>query len=442
MRFRTRARGGSGGGGGSPSLSLDFLNSVYSDTTSGAYASLADYLTASSGSFTRSGDNAWYFNSAGTLTQATANVPRFDYDPATLAFRGLLMEGERTNGIRNNSNMSAATVGTPGNTPTNWITTNASNGISRNVVGTGTEDGIPYIDIRFNGTASATAVLNIEFDARTAITAAPSEVWRFSHYSRLISGSLTGISALTYLFDANAAGTLTGGVSSASFTPTTGLLSGQRHSVSRTVSDVTAERIVGQWRFSITSGTVVDVTVRIGGAQIEKGATVSSLILTTGSARTRNADVFYIADDWLNATAGSLKATIRTATQTASFNFATLHNATDDDENIALRNNSSSIAALTVTDGGVSQADFTNHTAHPASTARTVFAAWAANDFALSSVGTVVTTDTSGTVPTGLTRLQIGNNRAGTAPFFGHVQKIEGYGSRLSNNQLQAGSAS
>jgi hypothetical protein len=46
--------------------------------------------------FTRA-SSSWAFNSAGVLTQYAANTPRFDYDPVTLAPRGLLIEEQRTN---------------------------------------------------------------------------------------------------------------------------------------------------------------------------------------------------------------------------------------------------------------------------------------------------------------------------------------------------------
>lgn len=39
------------------------------------------------------------FNSAGTLETIGSNLPRFDYDPSTLAFRGVLVEEQRTNYI-------------------------------------------------------------------------------------------------------------------------------------------------------------------------------------------------------------------------------------------------------------------------------------------------------------------------------------------------------
>jgi hypothetical protein len=46
--------------------------------------------------FTR-GSTATYFDATGTMQTAAANVPRWDYDPATLALRGLFFEENRTN---------------------------------------------------------------------------------------------------------------------------------------------------------------------------------------------------------------------------------------------------------------------------------------------------------------------------------------------------------
>lgn len=49
-------------------------------------------------SFTR-GSAGWYFNASGVLVQASTNVPRFDYDPATLQPFGYLTEMQSTNSI-------------------------------------------------------------------------------------------------------------------------------------------------------------------------------------------------------------------------------------------------------------------------------------------------------------------------------------------------------
>lgn len=54
-------------------------------------SNFADIIT-----FTRA-SAAWRFNSSGVLEQVAADEPRFDYDPVTLALRGLLVEEQRTN---------------------------------------------------------------------------------------------------------------------------------------------------------------------------------------------------------------------------------------------------------------------------------------------------------------------------------------------------------
>ena len=67
-----------------PKLALDFTT-----------ASLDSRIT-----FTRTtgaSNPATYVNSSGVITAATNNQPRFDYDPVTLACKGLLIEESRSN---------------------------------------------------------------------------------------------------------------------------------------------------------------------------------------------------------------------------------------------------------------------------------------------------------------------------------------------------------
>jgi hypothetical protein len=51
--------------------------------------------------FTRTGDTATVTNSSGVIVGINANLPRFDYDPTTLACKGLLIEDPRTNLLLN-----------------------------------------------------------------------------------------------------------------------------------------------------------------------------------------------------------------------------------------------------------------------------------------------------------------------------------------------------
>lgn len=65
---------------------------------------LAPFVT-----FTRASTGT-YFDSAGVMQTAAVNEPRIDYDPTTLALRGLLVEEQRTNLLLNSATLSTQSV--------------------------------------------------------------------------------------------------------------------------------------------------------------------------------------------------------------------------------------------------------------------------------------------------------------------------------------------
>src|SRR5262249_3631266 len=72
---------------------------------------------------------------------------------------------EGQNYIRNPS-ASGSVAGTPGTNPTNWgLTGGPVSNISRTIIGTGVESGIPYIDVRYFGTSNAANNIGCNFDA-------------------------------------------------------------------------------------------------------------------------------------------------------------------------------------------------------------------------------------------------------------------------------------
>ena len=85
-----------------PTLRLDFVNSNVLDPR----------IT-----FTRA-SSATYFNSAGALTTAANNIPRFDYNPSTLVCNGLLIEQSSVNILLNSATLSTQSVTTTATTYT------------------------------------------------------------------------------------------------------------------------------------------------------------------------------------------------------------------------------------------------------------------------------------------------------------------------------------
>jgi hypothetical protein len=254
--------------------------------------------------FTRA-SSATYFNSQGVLTTAPNNVPRIDYDPATGRCLGLLIEVGRTNSIRNNT-MVGAVAGTPGTLPTNWIfTTNV--GLSYQVIGTGTEAGIPFIDVRFYGTASGTGVVGFGFEGTTAITGLTSQNWSLSLYNRIVSGSNTNITALRLGFDENDSSSVfikQNITSFSSYSNTT--ISTSRLVFSALTSGGTTAYVLPWYRLTTIAGAV-DITMRIGLPQFELGAFATSVIATTGASATRIREYARIPlGSWYNASAFSL----------------------------------------------------------------------------------------------------------------------------------------
>lgn len=220
---------------------------------------------------------AYRNNASNVLEQMAANVGRIHYVNGVPT---LLMEPVRTNTIRNNS-MVGAVVGSPGSLPTNWTAA----GVPWQVVGLGTENGLAYIDIRFNGVASGVSN-QIHFEPNNVITASVGQVWASSLYFKIIAAPIPPNNYNTRLREATSSGTFVAdGV--AAFTPNSQL---QRFTYIRTNTGATTERIQPMLQLGQTNGNSYDYTIRIASPQLELGATDSSIITTAGTTVTRVAD--------------------------------------------------------------------------------------------------------------------------------------------------------
>lgn len=373
-------------------------------------------------------------------TTAAYYAPRFDYNPSTLAARGLLIEEQRTNSIRNNT-MQGAVAGTPGTLPTNWITIGAGLGtLTQQIVGTGISNGITYIDVRISGTTS-TISFGISPESNTQISAASGQNWTSSIYLARVGGTTSNLTIIQRVVERTIVG------SAVANTPTniTSSLgtSLSRFSVTRTLTDATTAFVTTDVLFEFLAGAAIDITLRIGLPQLEQGAFATSVIPTTTTALTRNADVASMTgtnfSSWFNAAEGTLLAQVIYGAD-VNCKAAFINNGAYTNLFSMQRETSLDRWQVDVFSGGSRQALLTFATNSAAiNSVSKCASAYKVNDFSGSVNGGTVVTDTSGLVPVSMDRLALGRDNVGSAEFLnGWLQRISYYPVRLPNSTLQA----
>ena len=383
------------------------------------------------------------YNFTTAPTAAAYYGPRFDYDPVTLACKGLLIEEQRTNSIRNNT-MQGAVAGSPGTVPTNWGVTNL--GLTQTIVGTGTENGITYIDIRLNGTTTG-QFGNVRFEPNNSVTASSGQTWTVSSYLKLIAGSLANLSEV--------------GMVLYSFTSAPAFISSSNTGAAVN-ADLTRFDHVGTlpattafvqpaFYFNTTaaSGQAIDITLRIGLPQLELGAFATSVIPTTTTAVTRAADVAVIQganfSNWYNQSEGTLFAEFDVVGYALSGAFPTTTAFSDGTNNnrmlLANANTGGNLYSFyEISTGGVTQVGLYGATgaSFGAGTPRKVTGTYMDNNFAFTTQGVSVQTDSLGTVPPA-NRLNLGVNAVGNGNYLnGHIARIAYYPTRQPDPTLQA----
>jgi hypothetical protein len=396
--------------------------------------------------FTRA-STATFFNSAGVLTSAANDAPRFDYDPATLAARGLLIEESRTNSIRNNT-MVGAVAGTPGTIPTNWAIAGSGLGtLTQTVVGTGTSNGITYIDVKFSGTTSTTG-FNIAFETATQIAALSGQTWTQSAFFALVGGSITNINNLRFQTEGRDSGGATVESFVGSDAKSTLTSSLQRLSFSATLASASTAYVRPVFSVNFASGVAIDITLRIGLPQLELGAFATSVIPTTTTALTRAVDLASVntLSPWFNASASTVyfEGTVATVSDSQTPYFWSISDSTKAfgaREQIAYTRNVSSVQTVGVAaSGGVTSAAVASpNTAVAANTVFKAAASYAANDVKLCVNGLTPATTASATLPTGLNTLKLGAPGWSLAPVINafYMRRLTYYPRSFSGVELQ-----
>lgn len=412
---------------------MALVNKVFSD--------IITFTRASTGTF---------FNSAGVLQSAGNDVPRFDYDPSTLAAQGLLIEDSRTNRFANSSASGSVTLGTgtsiapDGNLMAKAVCPSGVASFPQIGNGTGNTQSFTLtagntIDIALSGYfAAGTAGMVIEpriiADARTApaanMTYAELQIntsnWTVRSKSIGVDWSEVQAPSIT-LFRGNVY-------------RVTWVV---RYTQGATIRD--ASSVYVQLRDIAGSGTFTGDGIghfQYFGIQGETGSFPTSTILTTTAAATRYEDRALVNTlaPWFNTSTGTIYAEFA-LTQPASGLNQFLARFSDNSYNNSIADNvtGSGFAQLATASGGVFDGTASTAVAVSANTVTKFAGAYAANDLAACKDGGTVAVDPSATIPSGLTRFDLGSDHAGANRIrSGYLRRITYYPRRLSNVDLQA----
>ena len=223
-------------------------------------------------------------NSSGNIELMGSGVPRLSYMYGSCP--ALLLEPQRTNGLRNSVG-GGAVAGTPGTNPTNW-TINTQTGLTKEIVGTGTENGLPYVDVRYSGTPTGGLFFLINFEATNVISATSGQTWAYSFYYKKVSGTIPTNVIQSVEYNSSgvflAAGSITGNLNT--------ITTLTRISGTRTLTNALTAFTGIQIRIDAAVGTAYDFTMRFAAPQIELGAYSTTWITTNGASATRVTDSF------------------------------------------------------------------------------------------------------------------------------------------------------
>jgi hypothetical protein len=399
-----------------------WANRVYTgDGTSGIYifgAQLSDSASL----------DTYSYNPVAAPTSTAYYGPRFDYDPATLAPKGLLIEEQRTNLMLYSEDLSTVWDLGTGTVQSNTWTAPTGN-LTGDIFTIGSTTGSPSQST----TITASATYTLSFFVNKPLTTAA--------FLRLRFGTAAG--SISAFIDAS---TMSFGVVQA------GVVANYIKQIQNNIYQVSVRFTYGATdggsRSLAISGVVANNSsvpdtgknIAIWGIQYELGAFPTSYIPTTSATVTRVADNASMVgsnfSSWYNQSAGTVYCASDSPLTTTTAQMNWYINDGNTNNTMFNRKNLSNLNATAVVSGGVTQGDITSFSAITAySTVKSAFA-YKLNDLAISVNGASVGTDLAATIPT-VDRIHLGQNISNGQILNGHIQSIKYYPTRLPNVDLQ-----
>ncbi|MGT2505658.1 phage head spike fiber domain-containing protein [Cupriavidus basilensis] len=385
----------------------------------------------------------WSYSAGGVLVQATANAPRLDYDPITLAARGLLIEELRTNLLW--TSMYGGSVGVGTYYDITLVNSLIAGQQTRKFVmkGAGGPNSPSTGGFQFTSTGAMCAWSIVEADPGSVAGAVTRLVFYKTSGTPGIWGGInldltTGVATL-----ASGAGTVTYGVTKLSNSGPNG---GAVYLIWTATTNAGGETL-NAYPYAITDGTASGTgkSVIVHHHQMEAGAYPSSLIVTTGAQATRAADNGTITDlskIGLNQSEGTVYAEFvvpRFAAGVGGDNLQGIITICDSALNNYYCIGTNSIGqAVFYRKGTASPAALNTANSFTAGASAKVAIAYGAaqNDAVCLNGGTVASATAGGS--SGLTEMRLGRFAGNPGWLNGWLRNVRYFPRRFSNSELQA----
>ena len=376
---------------------------------------------------TRALNTATAINSSGFIAIVNADLPRFDYDPVTLAPKGLLIEESRANLLLRSEEFDFASWSKADVTVTANATTSPDGTVDADklIPNTNTADHFIHQGQTINGNNAMTISVFVKAaeyttgNLRLEALSAPFNSLRLAF--DLTAGTITPTAYQSAVVLGSSILNMGNGWYRISISGTTGFNGTHRSRISPNISTSYA-------------GNGID-GIFIWGAQLEVGAFATSYIPTTTTSLTRNADAVSMTgtnfSSWYNATSGAILARSRQSVITGTRPSIYISDGTANNI-ISLRGLVANPELYIKATTDQVQIDAGTLTAN---SSFGLVGAWTTDNCAAAINGGAAVTDTSATIPT-VDQMLIGSD--GTNYLNGQVERISYWPQRIINAEAQA----